>query len=62
MAYSLKKTYCFAKKYGETGGVKHNQGPTPKKLIVEVLRNLSGEFGGRLGITKAKIAYGKRYY
>ena len=58
----LKDGLLFRKYYGETGSVKYYQILIPKQLVNEVLRNLHGEFGKHLGITKTIIAYREKYY
>ena len=58
----LKDGLLFRKYYGETGSVKYYQFLIPKQLDIEVLRNMHGEFGKHLGITKTIIAYREKYY
>ena len=58
----LKDGLLFRKYYGETGIVKYYQILIPKQLVIEVLRNLHGEFGKHPGITKTIIAYREKYY
>ena len=48
----LKDGFLFRKYYGEIGSVKYYQILIPKQLVIEVLRNLHGEFGKHPGITK----------
>ena len=58
----LKDGLLFRKYYEETGSVKYYQILIPKQLLNEVLRNLHGEIGKHLGITKTIITYREKYY
>ena len=58
----LKDGLLLRKYYGETRSVKYYQILIPKQLVIEVLRNLHGEFGKHPGITKTIIAYREKYY
>ena len=57
----LKDGLLFRKYYGETGSVKYYQILILKQLVIEVLRNLHGEFGKNPGITKTTIASREKY-
>ena len=58
----LKDGLLFRKYYGETGSVKYYQILIPKQLVIEVLRNLHGEFGKYPGITRTISAYREKYF
>ena len=58
----LKDRPLFQKYYGELGSVKYYQILIPKQLVKEVLRNLHGEYGKHLGITKTIIAYRAKHH
>ena len=58
----LKDGLLFWKYSGETGNVKYCQNLIRKQLVIEVLRNLHGEFGKHPGTTKTIIAYREKFY
>ena len=53
---NLKDGLLFRKYDGETGSVNYYEILIPKQLVIDVLRNLQGEFGKHPGITKKLIA------
>ena len=61
-SHNPKRRPTNPKNLGKTDNVQYYQVLTPTKLVAEVLRNLQGEVGRDLAITKTIIAYRQKYY